>query len=111
MPRPRSPSEVVPPPPGGGIARELHDVRHLWLKGVLLLVWALVSFGAAYFARELEAVVVRGWPLSYWIAAQGALVAFIVIVAVYGWAMNRIERHEAQRRAAAASPIRQDGSP
>jgi len=81
---------------------DLHDVRHLWLKAGLLLAWALVSFGAMYFARDLESLVVGSWPLGYWIAAQGGLLVFIAIVVVYCWAMNRFERQDAQRAAAAA---------
>lgn len=72
-------------------------MRHLWLKGGLLLVWALVSFGATYFARDLQAFIVAGWPLGHWIAAQGAVLMFIAIVVAYCWAMNRFERQDAAR--------------
>jgi len=88
---------------------DLHDVRHLWLKAGLLLLWALVSFVAMYFARDLQALVVGWWPLGYWVAAQGGVLVFIAIVVAYGWAMNRFERQDAQRSdgaggATAASP-------
>jgi putative solute:sodium symporter small subunit len=79
---------------------DLQDVRHLWLKALLLWVWAAVSFGVCFFARDLV-LVVAGWPLGYWIASQGAVLVFIVIVAVYAWAMGRFERQEA---AAAQAP-------
>ncbi len=88
---------------------DLHDVRHLQLKGALLLVWVLVSFVAMYFARDLGKVVVAGWPLGYWIAAQGAVLVFIAIVVVYGWAMNRLEAQD-QARAQAAAPVSQPPS-
>lgn len=81
---------------------DLHDVRHLWLKGGLLLAWVLVSFGAMYFARDLESLVVGAWPVGYWVAAQGGVLVFIAIVVIYCWAMNRFERQDAQRAAAAA---------
>ena len=38
----------------GPFPPDLHDVRHLWLKAGLLLLWALVSFGGTYFARDLQ---------------------------------------------------------
>ncbi len=84
-------------------APDLHDVRHLWLKAALLLVWALVSFGASYFARELQ-FGVAGWSFSYWLASQGAVLIFIAIVWAYCLAMNRFERQEleAARRTAPA---------
>lgn len=73
---------------------DLHDVRHLQLKGGLLLVWAVVSFGACFFARDLTWTL-GDWQLGYWIASQGALLVFIAIVVVYAWAMQRFEREDA----------------
>ncbi|RQO82864.1 DUF4212 domain-containing protein [Acidovorax sp. FJL06] len=93
-PRPADAEMAGPFPP------DLHDVRHLWLKAGLLLLWAVVSFGATYFARDLQVLVVGGWPLGYWIAAQGAVLVFIGIVVAYGWAMNHFERQDLARREA-----------
>lgn len=92
----------------GPFPPDLHDVRHLKLKAGLLLLWALVSFGATYFARDLQVLVFGSWPLGYWIAAQGAVLVFIGIVVVYGWAMNRFERQDAERLAADAVALSDD---
>jgi putative solute:sodium symporter small subunit len=70
------------------------------LTAVLLLVWLLVSFGPSFFARDLS-VMVRGWPLYFWMAAQGSILLFICIVVIYAWLMNRWEAQEA----AAGKPI------
>jgi putative solute:sodium symporter small subunit len=67
---------------------EQRGARVLALKLVLLLVWAAVSFGVASLARELQ-FAVAGWPLGYWMAAQGSVLAFIAIVAVYAGVMSR----------------------
>ena len=88
----------------GPFPPDLHDVRHLWLKGGLLLLWVLVSFGATYFARDLQMLVLGGWPLGYWMAAQGAVLVFIGIVVAYGWAMNHFERQDTQRLEAGPPP-------
>jgi putative solute:sodium symporter small subunit len=64
--------------------------RVLALKLGLLALWAAVGFGSVYFARDLDFTVL-GWPFGYWIAAQGALLAFIAIVACYAWAMKRLQ--------------------
>lgn len=82
----------------GPFPPDLHDVRHLWLKAGLLLIWVLVSFVATYFARDLQFLVAGGWPLGYWIEAQGAVLVFIAIVVVYAWAMNRFERQDEERQ-------------
>ncbi len=91
----------------GPFPPDLHDVRHLRLKAGLLLLWALVSFVAMFFARDLEAIVVGGWPLGFWVAAQGGVLVFIAIVVVYCWAMNRFERQDAaqaERMSASLAP-------
>jgi len=60
------------------------------LTGALLLVWFLVTFGVSYFARDLNFSVL-GWPFSFWMAAQGSLVVYGLIIAVYAWAMHRLD--------------------
>ncbi len=70
-----------------------HDRRALVLKAVLLSVMFLVSFGVCFFARDLS-FVVNGWPLHFWMAAQGAVLVFIAIVVVYAIVMNRLEAEE-----------------
>lgn len=58
------------------------------------MVWAAVSFGCCFFARDLQ-FMVAGWPFNYWMAAQGAVLVFIAILAFYAWAMNRMVDDEA----------------
>lgn len=67
---------------------EKTERRVLRLKLGLLGVWGLVSFGCTFFSRDLQ-FMLGGWPLNYWIAAQGAMLVFIAIVAVYAWVVNR----------------------
>ena len=71
-----------------------HDRRALALKAVLLSVMVMVSFGVCFFARELS-FVVMGWPVHFWMAAQGAVLVFIVIVVVYATVMSRLEAEDA----------------
>lgn len=78
-----------------------HDRRALALKAVLLSVMVLASFGVCFFARELS-VVVLGWPVHFWMAAQGAVLVFIVIVVVYASVMSRLEAQEASGEAGEA---------
>lgn len=68
--------------------------RVLALKLGLLALWAGVSFGSVFFARSLDFTVL-GWPFGYWLAAQGALLAFVAIVAVNAWAMQRLQPGDA----------------
>lgn len=58
------------------------------LRGGLLAVWAVSSFGVMYFAHSLQAWV-GDWPLTYLLAAQGIVVGFVVLVVVYARLANR----------------------
>jgi putative solute:sodium symporter small subunit len=64
--------------------------RNRRLVTALLAVWVAVTFGVAFFAREL-AFDFFGWPFSFWVAAQGALFVYVGIVVVYNRQMDRID--------------------
>ena len=70
-------------------AQEKHDPRVLALKAGLLTLWATVTFGGAFFARDLQ-FTMGNWPFGYWFAAQGAVLVYIAIVAVYAVCMKRL---------------------
>ncbi|WP_310732630.1 DUF4212 domain-containing protein [Sphaerotilus hippei] len=57
----------------------------------LLAVWLVVTLTVSYFARELSPIV-AGWPLSFWGAAQGALIVYVLIIVAYSWVMDRLEQ-------------------
>ncbi len=61
------------------------------LRVMLLSLWGLLTFVPAWFARDLDTTVV-GWPLSYWLCAQGVVLGFIAIVAVYARARRDGQR-------------------
>ena len=58
------------------------------LHAVLLSLWFAASFGVVFFARDLD-MVVAGWPVGFWFAAQGSVLVFIGIVVVYALRQNR----------------------
>lgn len=60
------------------------------ITAALLAVWFAVTFGVAYFARALSGIVF-GWPFSFWVAAQGALVVFLLLVCLYARWMARLD--------------------
>ena len=70
--------------------------RRYWLRNrrltlTLLLLWMAVTFLVAFFARELS-FDFFGWPFSFWMAAQGAPLVYLLLVLVYAAAMNRLDR-------------------
>ena len=70
-------------------AHEKHDPRVLALKAALLAVWAAASFGVCFFARDLQ-FRIGSWPFDFWMAAQGTVLVFIAIVAIYAVVMKRL---------------------
>jgi cation/acetate symporter len=68
-----------------------HRRLTLRITALLLVVWLAVTFGVGYLARDLG-FDFFGWPFSFWVAAQGALVVYVLIVAYYARYMNRLDR-------------------
>ncbi len=64
--------------------------RNLRLTGVLLAIWFVVTFVFGYFARDLS-FSFFGWPFSFWVGAQGALVGYVAIIGYYAWYMNKLD--------------------
>lgn len=65
--------------------------KNLRITGILLVVWFFITFVVGYFARELS-FSFFGWPFSFWIGAQGALVVYLAIIGYYAYYMNRLDR-------------------
>ena len=65
--------------------------RNLRLTGALLVVWFIVTFVVAFFARELDQYEFLGFPLGFYFGAQGAMIVYVLIVWFYVRAMNRLD--------------------
>lgn len=50
---------------------------------MLLAVGFVVSFGVPLFAQRLEEVRVAGFPLPFYFGAQGAILVYVTLIAVY----------------------------
>ncbi|MFM8500694.1 MAG: DUF4212 domain-containing protein [Fluviibacter sp.] len=66
--------------------------KTLWLTGLLLFIWFLVTFVATFFSVALNQLTFLGLPLGYFMAAQGSLIVYIVLIALYAFLMNRLDR-------------------
>lgn len=65
------------------------NVRLIWL---LLAIWALISFGAAVvLSRTLYGINIGQAPLSFWIAQQGAIYVFVILIFVYARLMDGLD--------------------
>lgn len=60
---------------------------------ILLVIWFVVSFGAGIlFVDFLDQFRFFGFPLGFWFAQQGAIYTFVILIFVYVWKMNRLDR-------------------
>jgi putative solute:sodium symporter small subunit len=94
---PTMPTEPTSPPQDDPHARLLAARTAHWratrrLTLVLMVLWLGTGFGTVFFARELARFTVFGWPLSFYMAAQGASLVSLAIIAVYAWRMRRLDR-------------------
>jgi len=65
--------------------------RNLRLTAVLLLIWFVVTYVMAYFAIPLAEINFFGWPLSFYMAAQGSLIVYVLIIWYYARAMRKMD--------------------
>jgi putative solute:sodium symporter small subunit len=65
--------------------------KNVRMTGILLAIWFIVTFVVGYYARDLN-FNFFGWPFSFWVGAQGALVAYVLIIAYYAHYMNNLDK-------------------
>lgn len=65
--------------------------RNLKITAVLLGIWFFVTFIVGWFARELN-FNFFGWPFSFWMGAQGALIIYVWIIWYYARYMNNLDQ-------------------
>jgi len=65
--------------------------RNLRLTALLLFIWFVVTYVMAWFAVPLAEINFFGWPLSFYMAAQGSLIIYVVIIYVYAKKMRTLD--------------------
>lgn len=66
---------------------------NLRIMAFLLVVWFVVSYGLGIlFVEPLNTIHVGGFPLGFWIAQQGSIYVFVVLILVYALWMDRLDR-------------------
>ena len=65
--------------------------KNLRITAVLLAIWFVVTYVVAFFARDLS-FTFFGWPFSFWMGAQGALIVYVIIIWYYARTMNRLDQ-------------------
>ncbi len=66
--------------------------RNLNMTAVLLAIWFVVTFVAGWYARELNEITVLGFPLGFYMGAQGSLIIYVIIIWYYAKRMNTLDQ-------------------
>ena len=78
-----------------------NNYQKYWQKNkryliILLSIWFIVSYVAGiFYADELNNIRLGGFKLGFWIAQQGAIYVYVVLIFIYVLLMNRLDKsHE-----------------
>ena len=83
------------PPDQSPVSSRGYWRRNLTYVGILLAVWFAISYGAGIlFVERLNRIRLpgTGFPLGFWFAQQGAIYVFVILIFVYVFLMNRLDR-------------------
>jgi len=65
--------------------------KNLIVTAILLFIWFLVTFVEGWFARELNTISILGFPLGFYMSAQGSLIAYVALIWYYQHYMNKLD--------------------
>ena len=57
-----------------------------------LVVWFVVTYVAIFFAPQLDKIVIAGFPMGYYMGAQGSLIIFVILIFWYAFKMNAADK-------------------
>ncbi|MFP4081007.1 MAG: DUF4212 domain-containing protein [Ectothiorhodospira sp.] len=58
-----------------------------------LIVWFIAGYLLPIFMVDvLNLISLGGYPLGFWMAQQGSIYVFLMLIFFYAWRMNRLDR-------------------
>lgn len=64
------------------------------LMWTMFVIWLIFSFGIHFFVNQLNTIVIAGFPIGYYMAAQGSLIVFVVMLFIFAFRQDAIDREE-----------------
>jgi putative solute:sodium symporter small subunit len=65
--------------------------KNLVITAILMVIWFIATFVEAWYARELNSYTFLGFPLGFYMSAQGSLIIYVVIIWFYARYMNQLD--------------------
>lgn len=62
------------------------------LTAFTMIIWFVVTYVAIFFAPELDKIVIFGFPMGYYMGAQGSLIIFVILIFNYAFKMNKADK-------------------
>ncbi len=76
-----------------GKTRKDYWQRNLKYLSILLSIWFVVSYGfSILFVDQLDKIRIGGFKLGFWFAQQGSIYVFVILIFVYVFLMNRLDK-------------------
>ena len=69
-----------------------HWRRTRGLMWITLAIWFVFSFVVHWFANALNGASFLGFPLGFYMAAQGSLIVFVVLIFWFARTQDKIDR-------------------
>jgi putative solute:sodium symporter small subunit len=66
--------------------------KNLTITAILLALWFIVTFVLGWFARDINQITVLGFPLAFYMGAQGSLIIYVLIIWYYAHYMNKLDK-------------------
>jgi putative solute:sodium symporter small subunit len=66
--------------------------RNMKMTAILLVIWFVVTYVVGYYARELNELVIFGFPFGFYMGAQGSLIIYVVMIFFYAIRMNKLDK-------------------
>ena len=77
---------------------ERHWSRTSGLMWTMFVLWLIFSFVIHMFVNQLNTIKIPffHFPLGFYMAAQGSLAVFVIMLFVFAWRQDTIDREEGQ---------------
>lgn len=73
--------------------------KNLQYLVILLGIWFVTScLCSVVFVEQLDKIRIGGCPLGFYFSQQASIWIFVVLIFVYAWLMNRLEKKYAQQQ-------------
>ncbi len=62
------------------------------LMWIVMAIWVFFGYIIHFFVQALNGVVILGFPLGFYMAAQGSLIAFVILIFWFSSRQDAIDR-------------------